>query len=262
MERRLIGLGVVAGLVAGLGAFAFSRVQIAPLIDQAVTYEDDRSHAVAALTGEHGHGHEVFSRGIQENVGAAVGTTAFAVVLGALFAVACTVVMAMLRRRRLEVGPGRVAAGVAGVAFIAVGVLPLLAYPPNPPGVGQADSAGARTLAYLALLTVSVAAAWIALAIALRLTQHMRPSQAGVACALGYSVVMAVTIGLLPSFDEIPGPLTDPSGAITFAGFPAGLLADYRISTLAVQAVMWAGIGIVFGLAAPRVVATQTEAVR
>ena len=39
------------------------------------------------MTGEHGHEHEVFTRAVQENVGSGAGIIAFAVIIGALFAV-------------------------------------------------------------------------------------------------------------------------------------------------------------------------------
>src|SRR5258705_13834393 len=79
---------LVPGAVAGVAAFAFSRVMIEPLIGAAVDYEGAREHAESLLAGgDHEHGHELFTRAVQENVGAAVGVVVFGIVMGVLFAV-------------------------------------------------------------------------------------------------------------------------------------------------------------------------------
>ena len=65
---------LVPGAVAGIVAFTFSRVMIEPLIGAAVNYEGAREHAESQLAGgDHEHGHELFTRAVQENIGAAVG---------------------------------------------------------------------------------------------------------------------------------------------------------------------------------------------
>src|ERR1700754_3063913 len=95
---------LVPGAVAGVVAFAFSRVMIEPLIGAAVDYEGAREHAESLLaSGDHEHGHELFTRAVQENVGAAVGVVVFGIVMGVLFAVAYTSIRAVLERR--GVGP-------------------------------------------------------------------------------------------------------------------------------------------------------------
>src|SRR6476620_10436938 len=84
---------LVPGAVAGVAAFAFSRVMIEPLIGAAVDYEGAREHAESLLAGgDHEHGHELFTRAVQENVGAAVGVGVFGIVMGLLFAVAYTMI--------------------------------------------------------------------------------------------------------------------------------------------------------------------------
>ena len=64
MERRIIGAGLLAGLVAGLVGFGFARRFIEPLVAEAIDYEELRSHAEEHLHGgAHGHEHgELFSR--------------------------------------------------------------------------------------------------------------------------------------------------------------------------------------------------------
>lgn len=262
MEKKTIGLGLVAGLTAGVTCFVFARLQIAPLIAAAIDYEESRSHAEATMTGEHGHEHEVFTRAVQENVGSAAGIVAFGVIMGALFAVILTAVAAALRRHRVEADLRSVAAATAAAAFVSASLIPFLAFPSNPPGVGQLESAGDRTSAYLALVFVSVALACAALAIGLRLAPRLGGWQATMASTFGYLVTVSVAAMFLPRFDEAPEPLIDSEGVIRFPGFPADLLAEFRVDSLLTQAIMWSVVGAVFVMALPRVMARSMEAAR
>lgn len=111
MEKKIIGLGLLAGALAGSASFLYARTQIAPLIAEAISYEEARSHAAAG--GEHAHEHEVFTRTVQENIGAGVGTIMFAIITGALFAVAVSIALATLQRHRITADPRLVAVLVA-----------------------------------------------------------------------------------------------------------------------------------------------------
>lgn len=246
MEKKFIGLGVAAGLLAGITTYVFARVQLAPLISAAIAFEEEHSHA-EELAGGHSHDQEVFTRSIQEGVGAATGTVAFAVVLGALFAVAFTVVWNTLRRRGIDADVRVVAMGVAVASFVALAVVPFLAYPGNPPGVGQSDSAGPRTTAYLIVVVASVALAAAAYSAALRLAGHVGGWQAGVVGVLGYLAAMTALVSALPTFNETP------------QGFPADVLAEFRVQSVVAQAVLWGVLGTAFALAMPRVLASDTQ---
>ncbi|OBB57794.1 hypothetical protein A5757_18315 [Mycobacterium sp. 852013-51886_SCH5428379] len=96
---------LVPGAVAGLVCFAFSRVKIEPLIGTAVAYEGEREHVESQLAGgdHHAHGHELFTRAVQENAGAGVGIVAFGVIMSVLFAVAYTVIRGGRRATGSEV---------------------------------------------------------------------------------------------------------------------------------------------------------------
>ena len=59
----------------------------------------------------------------------------------------------------------------------------------------------------------------------------------------GYVAVMLCTMALLPSFHEVPGPLTGPEGLV-LAGFPAEVLAEFRTYSLLNLALMWLVIGV------------------
>ncbi|MCG7595542.1 CbtA family protein [Mycobacterium sp. PSTR-4-N] len=246
MEKRIIGLGITGGVAAGAVTFGYARWHLAPLIADAVDYEEQRSHAAEALEGGHGHEHEVFSRAAQENIGSAVGTVAFGVIMGALFAVALTVVIAAFQRHGRHTGLSGLAAASAAAGFVCVAVVPFLVYPANPPGVGLEETAGDRTLTYLIVLAASLAAAAAGLAAGLRLAPRIGGA-AAVAASIGGYVVVMTGVGLaLPAFNEVPH------------GFPAELLADFRLSSLVGQALMWSTLGAVTSVLLPRVLTSAT----
>lgn len=259
MERKFIALGVTSGVAAGIAAFVYARTQISPLIAKAIDYEEARSHAEAMLTGEHGHSHEVFSRSVQENFGAAVGTVVFGMVIGALFAVVFTVLVTVSHRRRMRLDARGMAALLAVAAFVSTSVVPALVYPPNPPGVGLEDTIGDRTSSYLVVVVASVVLATTAVAIGLRLTPRLGGWRSATIAAVGYLALMAIMTAMMPSFQEVPGPLIAQDGEIEFPGFPAEVLSDFRIDSLLCQAISWAVIGTVFASWLPRLARTTSE---
>lgn len=246
MERNFIGAGVLSGLVAGIVSFIFARIFIEPQVAKAIDYEDVRSHAESELAGgAHDHGHELFSRSVQENVGAGVGTIVFAVAVGALFAVAFTVAWAILGRRRPETDPRTLAASLGGVAFVAVIGVPFFVYPPNPPAVGEEDTIGARSGAYLTLTLVSIVLAIGAVVLAVWLSDRIGVLRAGVSSTVAYLIGVTITSALLPTFQEVPGPVMD-GDRIVAPGFPGQVIADYRVYAIANQVVLWTVLTVVF----------------
>lgn len=234
---------LLPGVVGGVVCFAFSRIMIEPLIGAAVDYEGAREHAEAHLTGGgHEHGHELFSRSVQENVGAAVGVIAFAVTMGVLFAVASTLIRTVLERRGGTPDPVGMALVLSAGMFAAAALVPGLKYPPNPPTVGLDETIGARSSAFLAITVVSVVSAGIAVAAGVAWSRRWGSWPATAAAVGGYLAVVLVAAAMLPSFGEVPGPLTGPDGMV-IGGFPAQLLADFRIYSYLNQAMMWLTIG-------------------
>ena len=53
---------------------------------------------------------------------------------------------------------------------------------------------------------------------------------------------MLVAFMLLPSFHEVPGPISGPDG-IVVDGFSAQVLGDFRVYSVLNQALMWVTIG-------------------
>ena len=54
-------------------------------------------------------------------------------------------------------------------ALVCIAVVPFFKYPANPPGVGDPDTVGRRTVLYLALIAVALAADGLAVAVRRRL---------------------------------------------------------------------------------------------
>lgn len=235
--NRIIGLGLTAGLAAGIAAFGFARLMVSPLVDQAIGHEEAHSH---------GEEHEIFSRALQENVGAGIGAVMFAVVLGALFSVAVAALSMQLSRRQSVADPRWMVTGLAVTGFVAVNLIPAVCFPANPPGVGMAATIGARTTAYLGILVASVVLAVVAVALAVRLSPRLGSWAAVTIAGWGYLVAVTVVAQVLPRFDEVSD------------HFPAGLLADFRLYSLLTQALMWLVLGTTFAALLPRVLTQRT----
>ena len=78
MEKRLILRGLGVGALGGLLAFLFARVMAEPMVQKAIDYESGRDAAQDALRRAAGltvepAGDDIFSRGVQRNVGIGVG---------------------------------------------------------------------------------------------------------------------------------------------------------------------------------------------
>jgi predicted cobalt transporter CbtA len=254
VEKRLIGGGLLAGAVGAVLAFVFARLCAEPVIGRAIAFEDGRTDAENAH-GVHEHGAELLGRGVQSGPGLGFGLLIFGLAMGALFAVLFTVVYA-----RAEVGrPQRLSVLLAAGSFGAVYVVPFVKYPPNPPAVGQADTIGARTGWYLAMVLASVVLAIGAVWLSRRLAGRFGAWNAGLLAAAAYLVAIVVVAVPLPTVDETPEPLRDAAGTIIYPGFPADILYQFRLLSLATQLVLWAGIGLVFATISGRLLSLRTR---
>ena len=153
MEKRIIARGLLSGAIASVAAFVFARTFVEPVIDQAIAYEE-------AQEAGHEHGVELFTRGVQANIGMGFGVLAFGVAMGALFAVAYTVAYGRVG----NLSPRLLSVLLAGGMFLSLYVIPFLKYPANPPAVSLDETIRQRTLLYLMIVVLSavllVAAVW------------------------------------------------------------------------------------------------------
>lgn len=261
MEKKFIGAGLLSGLIAGIVSYIFARLFIEPQVANAIDYEEGRSHAEELLAGEHGgHEHgEVFTRSVQENIGAGVGTIVFAVCMGAFFAVAFTILWTYLGRRYPATDPRMVAAALGVIGFVATFGVPFFVYPANPPAVGNADTIGARSGAFLMITLLSVVFAIVAVIGALWLRPRLGGLIAGIVGAVGYLVAVSIADALLPEFHEVAGPVTNDSGQIVFGGFPGDVIGDFRIYAIANQVILWTVLTVVFALVLGRLMRPGTQ---
>jgi hypothetical protein len=224
-ERGLVARGLASGALGGLVAFAFARVFAEPVIQRAIDYESGRDAAAHTARGP-----DLFSRGVQANIGAGIGLVLFGLAMGGLAAVAYA-----LAARRTDLAPRRLALLVAGLGCLALYLLPFLKYPANPPSIGDPDTIRERGFLYLAMVAISAAAVIGAVLAARR------------AAWLAAAAVVGVAIAALPGVHETPGPLRDASGAIVYPGFPADTLFQFRLYSVLAQLILWGTLGLAFG---------------
>ena len=247
MEKHIIGRGLLAGAVAGVLAFVFAKIFIEPVIGRAIDFEDATTAAheameVAAGGHSHGEGGELFSRGIQTTVGMGFGVLAFSVALGALFAV----VFAVAYGRVGNVSAKTLSVLVAGAMLISLWVVPALKYPPSPPATSLDETITQRTLLYLLMVGFSALFMVAAVYLGRQLVPRLGAWNATLVGGGAYLVAVFVTMLVLPTIDEIPGPMVNDAGVIVLSGYPAVDLYEFRLFTFTNQLIIWATIGLVF----------------
>jgi predicted cobalt transporter CbtA len=231
MIRTLLIWGLLAGLCGGLLATGFSEVAGEPAVNQAIAFESS-----SAAAGEP-HEHAVVSRGTQRTVGLLTAAVVYGVSVGGLFALAFAFAYGRIGRA----SPARTALWLATGAFVVVFLVPFLKYPANPPSVGDPDTIGRRTELYLAMIVCSLLAAVAALRVRAWLATRRDPATATIVAGLSYLAVVVAAALILPGVHEVP------------KSFPATTLWRFREASVGMQAVLWATIGVVFSVAAQRV---------
>jgi predicted cobalt transporter CbtA len=269
MEKRLIGRGLLAGGIGGLIAFVFARIFAEPVIQKAIDYESARDDMLDQLRKAAGQpveaaGPDIFSRHVQRNVGIGVGMIGFGIAMGAIVAV----VFALCLGRTGRVRPRPLALLVAAAGFVTVYLVPFAKYPANPPAIGHEETIRSRGSLFLALMLTSVVCAVIAVWLGQRLQPRFGTWNATLLAGIGYLTVIGIVMALLPDLGrlhgnlaeygshatETPLPLTDSRGRLVFPGFPADVLAQFRVYSMFAQLLLWGVIGVVFAPLADRVV--------
>jgi len=229
MEKRIIARGLMAGAIGGVLAFLFARTFVEPVIARALEFEEAHEQG-------HDHGVELFTRGVQANVGMGFGVLAFSVAMGALFAV----VYCVAYGRVGNLSPRLLSVLLAGGMFLSLYVIPFLKYPSSPPAVSLEETIRQRTLLYLLMVVLSAALLVAAVYLGHRLVAqfgHWSATLIGAGC---YVVAISLVMLMLPTIDETPD------------DFPADVLYEFRLYSLGTQLVLWAIIGLVFASMAHR----------
>jgi hypothetical protein len=228
--------GLLAGAIAGLLAGLFALLVASPPLDAAIVLE---------AAADHGHaGEDTFSRATQR-LGLVLGTALFGTAMGAVFGV-----VAAAATGRLRGDAWARSCTLATVAIISTVVLPALATPPNPPGVGDPDTVALRSVLYLAVAATGLVIAVMAWWSIRRLHERGLSLPAARAVALSGALILA---GLLLASLPDAGPAGD---------FPAELLWQFRLGSLGTQVVLWGSLGVTHGLLSARHDRTAVGAVR
>ncbi|HKA04962.1 MAG TPA: CbtA family protein [Acidimicrobiales bacterium] len=248
MVRNLLIRGLLVGLVAGLAAFGFARWKGEPSVNKATAFESavEAQHAAAGSS----HDEEV-SRSVQDSAGLGAGAILYGVAMGGVFALVFTVAYG-----RIGLRTARGTAALLGLlGFVGLYLVPLVKYPANPPAVGQDDTIGRRTVLYLTMMLLSVAALVAAVIVRRRLVSRYGEWNATLLVGGGYIVAMAICFLALPGVNEVPqAAIPGVVDAVTDAGltFPPVVLWNFRVASLGVQVVMWSVIALAFGPLAAR----------
>jgi len=231
MVRTLLVRGMLAGLAAGLLAFAFAWTFGEPQVDLAIGFEE-HMHQMAGEAPDP----ELVSRAVQSSIGLLTGVMVYATALGGILAL----VFAYAYGRVGRLSPRATAALLAIAGFVVLILVPQVKYPANPPSIGEPETIGLRTGLYFTMIALSVIAAIAAVSTARHLARRRGLWNGAIIAGIGYLVVIAAGMLVLPPINEVP------------ADFSAATLWNFRIASLGIELVLWTALGLIFGVLAER----------
>ena len=238
MVRGLLVRGMLAGLAAGIVAFAFAWGFGEPQVNLAIAFET-HMHQTAGDAPEP----ELVSRAVQGTIGLLTGLLVYGAALGGIFAL----VFAYAQGRMGRLGP-RATAMVVGVSgFVVLILVPQIKYPANPPSIGNPETIGSRTGLYFTMIALSVIAAVAAVSTGRQLARRLGGWNAAIAAGAAYLVVIAAGMLILPPVNEVP------------ADFSAVTLWNFRLASLGIEVVLWTGLALIFGILAERQLAPRSR---
>lgn len=251
---KLLIRGLLAGLIAGILAGGVAFVLGESHIDAAIAIEESNSAAEAEVHSHDatqaeepaGHSHDeeeaLVSRDGQR-FGLFLATSLAGLALGAIFAV-----VANYARRLTTLSGPLLGLTLATLGWLAIEAVPFFKYPANPPAVGDPETITQRTWLWLAAVVLGllavVASVFAAKAVAAQEFLSVRIA----APVLAFLVVVTVGYLVLPTVNEVGD------------DFPAVLLWQFRLSSLATQATLWLTLGLAFAFLTERATRVTTPA--
>jgi predicted cobalt transporter CbtA len=231
---------MLVGIFAGLLAFGFARVFGEPQIDRAIAFEELMAQASGEAPDEEP---ELVSRETQAGLGLLTGSVVYGAAIGGLF----SLVFAYAYGRVSNFGPRGTAALLALAGFIAIVLIPQIKYPATPPAVGNPDTIGVRTELFFIMIVVSIATMVASIGLARRLWAQYGAWNASLIAGAAFLVVTVVAQYALPTINDVP------------ENFSADLLWRFRTASLGMHVVLWAAIGLAFGVVVERNLAGRSN---
>ena len=249
--HQLLLRGMLAGFLAALLAFSFAKVYGEPEVDTAISFEYSMHEKEMAEAVKAGHpmmddDPDIFSRTVQASIGLFTGVTVVGTALGGLF----SLLFAFCYGRFSGLTPKTFSVVLALICFVTIYLVPDLKYPANPPSIGQPATIGMRTGLYFSMILISVIATVAAFSLRRWLVSRHGAWNATLLGAFAFVIMIAVAQHALPMVNEVPD------------GFPAQSLWKFRLDSFAIQLILWAGIGLLFGALTERSLAARPRGVR
>ncbi len=219
---RILGVGCLAGLAAGIASALFAATAGRGPVRDAIALEDSLSHATSGA-----HHEDLFGRGVQE-IGGAVGLVVFGLALGVIF----SVVLAAAGPRLAASTPLAASIRLGFFGFVTVVLVPFLKYPANPPAVGDPATVNERTALYFAVLGLSILLTWA--------VWRFHRGVALAPVAKFWATAALYGAGLLVLFLALPA---SPDSVDA----PADLVWRFRLASLGGLAAAWTVLALVTG---------------
>lgn len=255
MMSKLLVRGLLAGFVAGLLGFGIARIMGEPQVDKAIAFEGYVDYSIHHDASEA----DLVSRTAQSSAGLGAGALIYGLALGGITALVFAAISGRGGLNRAK--PTAALIGFCG--FVAVYLAPIMKYPANPPSIGQPDTIGRRTALFVLMILISVAAMVVAGIVWRRQSDRTTRWNATVSAGLVYVAIIAIAYVALPGINEVPqAAIPGVLNAVTDATvtFPPTVLWKFRMASLLIQAVLWAGIALIFGWLAERMLEPRAQA--
>ncbi|MFM0064747.1 CbtA family protein [Paraburkholderia aspalathi] len=226
MVGKLLVLGMLAGIAAGLLTFGFARLVGEPQVDQAISFEEKADAAKGEAPEP-----ELVSRGTQAGLGLLTGVVTYGAAFGGLF----SLVFAYAYGRVGTLSARALSAWLALGAFITLVIVPNIKYPANPPSVGDPETIGMRTGLFFLMIAISLAAMVFSLKVRRRAALKLGAWNGSIVAGVVFVAIIAAVQLSMPTINEVP------------AAFPAVLLWKFRVAAIGMQVIMWTTLGLLFG---------------
>lgn len=224
--KRLLVTSVIVGIIAGLLVGGFYNLFQVPVMERAISIEEELSASVTPEDDEEEEEGIPVSLGVQR-IGMVFGTAIYGAILALFFSVG----FVLLHRTAPNWPVVWVAITVGALGFWSLSLFPSIRYPLNPPGVGDEATLLARQFGQTLFMLISAVAIGIALDAIRRIHQNFaefnsrRTWYAGVAGV--YSILALVMVFVFPGNpDPVPVPID--------------LLELFRALTMVGQFLIWA----------------------